>query len=349
MTANQMLMMLNDLVDKNTSLSTSGLSDRQISEILTIAEFKWVKTRYNSLANKYREGFDSTEIRRKGLDELIKSVALTGDYSIVTGLTTYNGAPGQGYIDLIPNVNFNELYAGMKIEYSLDGTLWTTITLVANDAVWSTNRFKVMTAIGSHIAQIRYKAYGNQNLPSLVMNGEPDGSLWRLPKDCLWLLTERVKWNDSGKCWNNQFAYVKPVTYDDYNLNIDNTFRRPSKDIVWRLDYSRDLNANIAKPNGDPYYPDGLNDMFDVQANVGTDNKRHILITDGTPIGTYYVVYIRRPRGIWCDTVDDKNQIHCEIDESYHIEIVNEAVKVLEARIGDPRYTVQNKETVEEE
>jgi len=356
MTSNQMLVLFLNLVDKNTSNSFQGLSERQMSQLLTSAQLEWVKTRYNNLGNKYQQGFDSTEMRRKGLGELINTQKLLpSDYYIVKSFeisgVSHSIVSGNNVIGALASNIISQISIGQKIQFWLEGHPSTKyvetvigITSSPNNIIL-TNNNHLSSGLG---ATTDFNIIIYQNTSTLAMNGEPNGSLWYLPKDCLWLLTERVQWTTSD-CWNGRFAYVKPKAYDDYNFEIDNRFKKPSKDVVWRLDYSRDKNLNIQEPQGSPDYPSEQDDVYGPQPNNSADYKRHILVTDGTPIGAYFITYLRRPRGIWCDTEEDSNQVNCELDEAYHGEIVNEAVKMVLARVGDPRYGVENKETSEEE
>ena len=71
--------------------------DRQISYLLTEAQFRVFIKRYNPLANKYQKGFEADEQRRRDLEQLIKpanisctavSAAITYTGNITTGSST---------------------------------------------------------------------------------------------------------------------------------------------------------------------------------------------------------------------------------------------------------------------
>lgn len=66
------------LYDKNTSFDAPGYEDAEISLYLTTAQLRFIKTHYNWKGNKYRDGFDMTEKRRKDLAQLIRNAELTG-------------------------------------------------------------------------------------------------------------------------------------------------------------------------------------------------------------------------------------------------------------------------------
>ena len=54
------------------NLDSPGYKDREVSHFLTKAQERFIKTHYHPKGNRYREGFDNTEKRRKDLNELIK-------------------------------------------------------------------------------------------------------------------------------------------------------------------------------------------------------------------------------------------------------------------------------------
>ncbi len=65
------------LYDKITNFDAPGYEDTEISVFLTKAQERVVLSRIRSIGNKYREGFEESEIRRIELQELVKGVAIT--------------------------------------------------------------------------------------------------------------------------------------------------------------------------------------------------------------------------------------------------------------------------------
>jgi len=57
--------------DKVASLSSPGFEDDEISLFLTKGQERLVKRHYEEKSNRLKEGFDSTEKRKKDLSELI--------------------------------------------------------------------------------------------------------------------------------------------------------------------------------------------------------------------------------------------------------------------------------------
>jgi hypothetical protein len=77
MTAQEMRQEFLILYDKITNFDAPGYEDIEISIFLTKAQERVVLSRYRGLANKYQEGFEETEIRRKELQELVQGVTLS--------------------------------------------------------------------------------------------------------------------------------------------------------------------------------------------------------------------------------------------------------------------------------
>lgn len=99
---------------------------------------------------------------------------------------------------------------------------------------------------------------------------------------------------------------VKPVSYDEYNINIDNPHKKPDSSLVWRLDY-------------------------------GDESVRHELITDGTVTPVLYKLrYIKYPTDI-----DIYSNNTSDLNSSDHFEIVNIAVSLA---VPSPREDTGSKE-----
>lgn len=64
-----------------------------------------------------------------------------------------------------------------------------------------------------------------------------------LPEDVMYIVHERVM--SLGKCKSE--ANVLPVTHDEYNIQINNPFRKPNKNRAWRLDYSGYENKDVVE------------------------------------------------------------------------------------------------------
>jgi hypothetical protein len=222
------------LYDKISNLAAPGYEDDEISYFLSEAQERIVKTHIHPRGNKYKEGFEETEKRRKELSGLL---SLSTDQA---------------------------------------GVLKTTI---------STNQEGKIS---------------------------PNSVFYNLPEDFWLSTTEWVITNDT--C--NSRKKVIPVTHDEYEIEIDNPFKKPSDKLVWRLDVNRDVNAN-----------------------EGEGLERHELITDGTyTITEYHVRYIKRLSDIIVDETNPNNNVNCVLHPMFHREIVNLAVEIALETSQEPRW-----------
>ena len=83
------------LYDKITNFDAPGYEDIEISVFLTKAQERIVLREYRSLGNKYQEGFEGTEMRRKELNELTKGITIS-----VASASQINALPNGKFYDL---------------------------------------------------------------------------------------------------------------------------------------------------------------------------------------------------------------------------------------------------------
>lgn len=238
--------------DKVASLSAPGYEDEEISVLLSQAQERYIKTRYQPLGNKYRKGFEQVEKRRIDLSELIRN------YEVMTPSTDQTNVMRNGTL------------------YDLPADFFLAIE---GDVV--TNQANCGQSANLHLSTDTLNSY-----------------------------TEYIR------------VPVKPISHDEYIVNVNNPFKKPYCDtglnegLVWRLEYSRET--------------------------LYTNPKRHELITDGTfGIMGYHLRYLRKPNDIVCDFVTTANQVHCELAESTHREIVDIAITIALENIQDPRIQTQ--------
>ena len=143
---------------------------------------------------------------------------------------------------------------------------------------------------------------GNANItPTSSSNTNLDyGVFVTLPSDFMYSIEEMATINldTNGQVTTSAASYtkvpVKPVTYDEYAVNIDNPYKKPYRKLVWRLDYQK------------------------------STYKRHELITDGTfSVITYHLRYLKFPS----DIVISSNT-SCALSDITHDDIVNLAVNL---------------------
>lgn len=224
------------LYDKITNFDAPGYTELEISIFLTKAQERVFFSHYNPLDNKFREGFEETEARRKDLNELVKGVTLT--------------TPSVSQTNVLPN-----------------------------------------------------------------------GVFFDLPTDCLYVISEEITTSSTDECKNGLRLRVKPITHDEYSINLKNPFKKPdSLNYVWRLDYQGSI---------------------------------HELITDGTfDVSNYHLRYIERltPIIIGADTVDGViGPQDSLLNQILHKRIVDEAVKIATGTTDPELYQIKTIEQQEGE
>lgn len=137
----------------------------------------------------------------------------------------------------------------------------------------------------------------------------PFGKYFTLPEDCLYVISEEITTSSSDECKDEVRLRVKPITHDEYSINVDNPFKAP--DILthaWRLDYE--------------------------------GGKHEIITNTDFDVDTYHIRYIKRLTPIITDnsTVEGvTGPQDCILDASIHRRIIDEAVKIATG-ITDPQY-----------
>ena len=133
-----------------------------------------------------------------------------------------------------------------------------------------------------------------------------------LPTDLMYILQERVTFTSVDKNINNSIVSVKPITHDEYNFQIDNPFKKPSKRTVWRLDLYR----------------------------AGSGQQVEIIAFE--EIKEYHIRYIKRPRPIILTnfesdddlaglglTIDSENTAQTsELNEEIHRDILGRSIEL---------------------
>jgi hypothetical protein len=110
---------------------------------------------------------------------------------------------------------------------------------------------------------------------------------------------------------------VLPITYDYFLKNFKSRYKKPYvssyESIVWRLDSK----LESGKPTVELIYPVEY-DIYD-----------------------YVINYLRYPMDIVVNTMTPASQVNCEIlDQSFHDEIVGEAIKIIVASLNEEGYQV---------
>jgi len=67
-----------------------------------------------------------------------------------------------------------------------------------------------------------------------------------IPEDTFLIVNEQVKITSSD-CFNGSTITTKPVTYDEFNVQIRNPFKTPDGSVAWRLDISKLNNVKVVE------------------------------------------------------------------------------------------------------
>jgi hypothetical protein len=134
------------------SNSAPGIDDFELSVYLTRAQLEIIKNYYDPLSNRKQKGFESTEKRRRDLNQLVK------DYK--TSSTISNSS----------NIN-------------------------------------------------------------------SEAKFYIIPNDLFLIVNEKAK-IISEDCYNGKTLSITPLSYDEYDIQIDNPFEKPNAKDAWRLDLS---------------------------------------------------------------------------------------------------------------
>lgn len=130
----------------------------------------------------------------------------------------------------------------------------------------------------------------------VTTDAHPNGEFWTLPTDILYVVSEEAITNliPSG----THRCEVKPVKIDFYNKHINNSFKKPYKNLVWRLD-------------------------------IGASAKRHELIVGAgtTNVQTYFVTYVKQPAKIALLSGTPETT-SCDISQEFHEEVIDRALQV---------------------
>lgn len=129
-----------------------------------------------------------------------------------------------------------------------------------------------------------------------------------LPDNLRYVLMESgtINLEDCGEV-NNELrkeVMVKPVKLDYYMKEINNPFRKPGPNVIWRID-------------------------ADVQGN-SSYNTHVLIIPDKATLFNYKLVYLKNPSGI---DIENNPMGKSLINESFHLDLVNIAVKIMLNRL----------------
>lgn len=104
---------------------------------------------------------------------------------------------------------------------------------------------------------------------------------------------------------------VLPITYDYFNKNYKNRYKKPSVDLLWRLDAKLESSKPVVE----------------------------LILPYGYTINDYLITYLRYPTDITVNVGTPGSQVSCEIlDASFQDEIIGEAIKIITASLNEEGY-----------
>ena len=77
-------------------------------------------------------------------------------------------------------------------------------------------------------------------------NINSEAKFYTVPNDLFLIVNEKAK-IISEDCYNNKTLTIKPISYDEYDIQIDNPFEKPNEKVAWRLDLSNVNNSKVVE------------------------------------------------------------------------------------------------------
>ena len=278
------------LYNSITSNQAPGLDEYEKSVFLTKAQDEIIKAYFNPRSNKTQEGFDGSEKRQIDFSMLIKNVnyapIIIKSDNITTGTKVIN-TMNELYDAIIPGVT----YSILPEEYQINS-----------------NSFKIEQGTIDEVSGLVY--FISPFIESSFDMRKNTKSI-TIEKDILMILNE---WTDVDRGTSKNIRLiVTPLTYTEYSRLMSKPYKRPLKNIAWRLlDNSTGL------------------------------RKAEIIVGPEDTITKYSIRYLKRPRAIRLITFEDVtldggNEVQeCELDPILHPEILQRAVELAKsAYTGD--------------
>ena len=90
------------------------------------------------------------------------------------------------------------------------------------------------------------KDYKTTSTISNNFNIDSESKFYVIPDDLFLIVNEKAKIN-SEDCYNGKSLNIKPLSYDEYNIQINNPFEKPDNKNAWRLDISNIYNVKVVE------------------------------------------------------------------------------------------------------
>lgn len=134
-----------------------------------------------------------------------------------------------------------------------------------------------------------------------------NGYFWDVPTNHYFTLNLNATLSSGVSCLDGKILNVKPVTYDEYNINIGNPYKQPGRNVVWVL-----------------------------QAGLAATAQRLQTINSAefTDITSLRIAYIKQPADIVADVTTPGNMVDSELPVILHSRVVDEAVELAKLQLG---------------
>lgn len=155
-----------------------------------------------------------------------------------------------------------------------------------------------------------YKTSVSQNLG---IGLSTSSRFFEIPNDVFLIIQESTK-VISTDCDNGLVIPVKPITHDEFDIQVNNPFKKPSNKVTWRLDMSDQDNNQVVEIIS-PY-------------NTGTSSleyqMRYLKYPNPIVLGDFTTLFPSEDL-----TIEGTNEpTECELHKSLHSEIVDRAVEL---------------------
>lgn len=159
---------------------------------------------------------------------------------------------------------------------------------------------------------------------------------------------------------------IKEITLLEYQSGIYDSYSKPYDNLVWSMDWGSFTTAipddhvtgNGVYTNSDKEFSNlgtgfnmqGLNHDGDTIV-LNTKRSRYLIPGKGWKVVKYVIFYIKQPIDIIIDVQTPGSQVHCELANFVHQEVVDKAVKLASAAIvpEQSKYQVNQLESKEDE
>lgn len=306
MTAAEMESLFRLKFDGLYEFTAPDISQEMIGSILTDAQSRVILRKYNP--NQESPGFESSEAIRRDLEQLLRhgkidllnqSYRFSGSVSIGSKTITVDDYPSSVILG-------DKIYANSAIFD--DGE--AIVTDLVDSSTFKVDRAAKATSTTFNITTHFY--------PDSNEDIHPNGIPVRLPSNFMFAAEEATLLYQivgGGNVVHSRESIVRPVTHDEYTININNPYAKPYKDLIWRMDTNgKSLNVN---------------------------NKRtELILPSGYSLKYYRLVFVCQPPAIVCGD----SPVDCILNENIQREIVAEAVVIASAALKQENYQINTNE-----